>query len=90
MRCPPHANAVPTVAARRLRVGGERFYEVEGALYPSVTTVLGVISKPNLAVWARRTALEKGRELLGVIRGRAEHRGGPERGGGGARKEVTS
>ena len=55
---------LPTLQARRLRVGGERFYEVDGALYPSVTAVLGVISKPNLVAWARRTVLAAVRELL--------------------------
>jgi ATP-dependent exoDNAse (exonuclease V) beta subunit len=45
-------------------VGGERFYEVEGTLYPSVSAVLSTVAKPGLAAWARRTALEKVRELL--------------------------
>jgi hypothetical protein len=39
------------VVMRRLTIGGARFYEIPGRtqLYPSVTTVLGVISKKVLA-----------------------------------------
>jgi genome maintenance exonuclease 1 len=54
----------PRFKVRRLRVGGERFYEVDGVLYPSVTTVLSVVAKPNLVAWARRTVLAAVRELL--------------------------
>lgn len=55
---------VPRLSARRLSVGGLRLYEVGGALYPSVTTILGVVSKPGLVAWARRTALEAVREFV--------------------------
>lgn len=41
-----------------------RFYEYEGALYPSVTTILSVVAKPELQRWAIRTAL---RELINSI-----------------------
>jgi hypothetical protein len=64
MRCPPHANALPTLQARRLYVGGVRFYEVGNTLYPAVTTILSVVARPNLVAWARRTALEAIRQLL--------------------------
>ena len=56
--------SLPTPQARRLYVGGVRFYQVDGALYPSVTVILGVISKPNLVAWARRTTIEAARALL--------------------------
>ncbi|MCS7277006.1 MAG: hypothetical protein NZ695_08350, partial [Dehalococcoidia bacterium] len=56
--------AIPTLRARRLNVGGQRLYEVDGKLYPSVTTILAVVSKPNVAAWARRTTLAAVREML--------------------------
>lgn len=37
----------------------EGYYEIDGALYPSVTTILKVISKPALIYWA----LQQGAEL---------------------------
>lgn len=57
-------SCLPSLTARRLRVGDARLYEVDGALYPSVTTVLSVIAKPNLVAWARRTTLEAVRSAL--------------------------
>ncbi len=54
----------PIITARRLSVGGLRLYEVDGALYPSVTSILSVISKPNLVTWARRTTIEAIRSAL--------------------------
>ena len=48
--------------------GGQngRHYRVEGfsELFPSVTNVLGVISKPALVPWARNVALQSVRETL--------------------------
>ena len=43
-----------------------RHYRVEGfsELFPSVTNVLGVISKPALVPWARNVALQSVRETL--------------------------
>jgi len=43
---------------------GPRFYQVEGftGLFPSVTTVLDVISKPHLAEWNKRLALDSVRD----------------------------
>ena len=55
---------IPVTSARRLHVGGVRFYEIDGALYPSVTSVLQVVAKPNLAAWARRTTIEAIRAAL--------------------------
>lgn len=55
---------LPPLRARRLNVAGQRLYQVEGALYPSVTTILAVVAKPNLAAWARRTTLAAVREML--------------------------
>jgi hypothetical protein len=50
--------------AKRLEVGEERYYQIDGLTLPSVSTILKVIAKPNLVAWARRTALETVRELL--------------------------
>ena len=55
---------VPVVAARRVEVGGERFYAIDGRLYPSVTTVLSVVGKPALVRWAKKVALEYVREAV--------------------------
>ena len=45
---------------------GARYYQVEGQsdLYPSVTSILGVISKPKLIPWARNVATDKFRDTL--------------------------
>ncbi len=55
---------LPQLHARRVVVDGGRYYEVSGTLYVSVTTVLSVLARPNLAAWARRTALEAARQLI--------------------------
>ena len=44
------ANRVPTKAGR--------FYDIDGKLYPSVTTILGVIGKPQLINWAAKVERE--------------------------------
>lgn len=51
---------------RRVQVGDYRVYVVEGhdGQLVSVSTALGVINKPGLVGWARRTALEAVRSLL--------------------------
>jgi hypothetical protein len=56
--------AIPRLRARRLEVGEERYYQVDGLTLPSVSTVLRVIAKPNLVSWARRTTLTVVRQLL--------------------------
>jgi len=61
---------VPQLAARRLTVGGTRFYQIDGALYPSVTSILQVIARPGLVAWARRTTIE-------VVRAALDGTGGP-------------
>ncbi len=54
--------------SRITRIDGRygRHYQVEGydELFPSVTTVLGIIAKPALVPWARNMALEKVKETL--------------------------
>ena len=55
---------IPRLAIRPVNLDGMRFYEYEGALYPSVTTILSVVAKPELQRWAIRTAL---RELINSI-----------------------
>ena len=57
--------AIPRLQARRLEVGEERYYQIDGAILPSVSSILAVIARPNLAAWARRTVLEAVRQLLG-------------------------
>ena len=49
---------LPAITAHYVFMGGQRLYEIDGALYPSVTTILSVVSKPNLVAWARRTTIE--------------------------------
>ena len=40
------------------RIDGEqRFYEIDGVKYPSVTTVLNVVNKPAIGFWYRKEAL---------------------------------
>jgi hypothetical protein len=56
--------AIPRLQVKRLEVGEERYYQVDGLTLPSVSTVLRVIAKPNLVSWARRTTLTVVRELL--------------------------
>lgn len=48
------------------RVGedGPRMYEIDGVAYPSVTTVLSVISKPALVPWATNMALANVEQVL--------------------------
>ena len=48
---------IPRLQARWLKMNGDRYYQVDGLILPSVSTVLRVIAKPNLVAWARRTAL---------------------------------
>jgi genome maintenance exonuclease 1 len=55
---------LPALRARRLTIGGLRFYQIDGTLYPSVTSILQVVAKPGLVAWARRTALEAVQALL--------------------------
>lgn len=55
---------LPAIRARRVQVGSVRFYEIDGALYPSVTSILAVVGKPALVAWAKRTALEAVRAQL--------------------------
>ncbi len=55
---------LPTLKARRLTIGGLRFYQVDGALYPAVTAILSVVARPGLVAWARRTALLTVRALI--------------------------
>lgn len=43
---------------------GARHYTIGGEKYPSVTTVLNVISKPALIPWAKKVSLEKVRQEL--------------------------
>lgn len=54
-------SSFPAIAAtRRTARSGSRAYEIDGESYPSVTTILGVISKPALVTWAanqERTAV---------------------------------
>jgi hypothetical protein len=50
--------------ARRLEVGEERYYQINGLTLPSVSTVLRVIAKPNLVSWVRRITLGEVRKLL--------------------------
>uniref|UniRef100_A0A7C3AQN7 PD-(D/E)XK endonuclease-like domain-containing protein n=2 Tax=Thermorudis TaxID=1649508 RepID=A0A7C3AQN7_9BACT len=49
---------IPRVKARRVSIGGTRFYEVEGVYYVSVTSVLQVVGKPELVRWAKAVALD--------------------------------
>jgi hypothetical protein len=37
---------------------------IDGAAFPSTTTIIGVLAKPGLASWARRTVIETLRTLL--------------------------
>lgn len=46
------------ISARRLTLAGLRFYQIDGVLYISVTSVLGVVGKPELVRWAKSVALE--------------------------------
>lgn len=55
---------LPQIDARRVQIGGKRFYAVGSALYPSITTVLSVVGKPALVAWAKRVALEAVRAHL--------------------------
>ena len=57
---------IPDSRIKRVHQNGTRFYQVEGHadLFPSVTTVLGVISKPALIPWAKNVSLEKVRASL--------------------------
>lgn len=41
-----------------------RYYVVEGEKYPSVTSVLNIIAKPQLVPWAAKTAAEAFAELI--------------------------
>lgn len=60
------------INARRATDAG-RYYEVEGQMYPSVTTVLSVINKPALVPWAakmeRIAALEAAADLYEDVHG---------------------
>jgi CRISPR/Cas system-associated exonuclease Cas4 (RecB family) len=56
---------IPEVESRRITIDGERFYEVNGRLYPSVTTILSVVAKPALVKWAKKTAIDFVRAAVG-------------------------
>ena len=57
---------LPSLTITRVDQPTGRHYQVEGydELFPSVTTVLGVISKPGLVPWARNVALDSVRAAL--------------------------
>ena len=57
---------LPETKIHRVHQNGARHYKVEGQEepFPSVTTVLGVISKPALIPWAKNISLEKVRASL--------------------------
>jgi genome maintenance exonuclease 1 len=59
---------LPLVAARRKSFGSQRLYDIEGKLYPSVTTILSVVGKPALVQWAKRVAIESVRAALDGVR----------------------
>jgi predicted RecB family endonuclease len=59
------AKIIPEAQSRRVTINGERFYEVNGKLYPSVTTILSVVAKPALVKWAKRTAIDFVRSAIG-------------------------
>lgn len=58
-----HSKEKPcTIEARRQTKRG-RFYEVEGKLFPSVTTILSAINKPALVNWAAKVEREMVAEI---------------------------
>ncbi|MBO9308001.1 MAG: hypothetical protein J7451_12290, partial [Thermomicrobium sp.] len=59
------AKIIPEVQSRKVTINGERFYEVNGKLYPSVTTILSVVAKPVLVKWAKKTAIDFVRAAVG-------------------------
>ena len=51
--------------------GGSRFYEVEpGVLYPSMTSVLSILSRDSIAKWKKRVGEEKAESISRKARNR--------------------
>lgn len=48
-----------TTKAARFTKGKERFYEIDGAMLPSVTTILSTLAKPALVNWAAKLTRER-------------------------------
>jgi genome maintenance exonuclease 1 len=63
----------PTTKGRR--IDGFRFYEIDGKNYPSITTVLGVQSKPGLVKWRKDVGEEAAKWEMNraARRGKATH-----------------
>lgn len=55
---------------RRRNVNGSRYYEIDGKLYRSVTTILNVIAKPGLIPWATGVGAEAAGTLLRKYEGK--------------------
>jgi hypothetical protein len=56
--------AIPRLQARRIEGAEGRFYVIDGATFPSATTIIGVVAKPGLASWSKRIALEAMKAFL--------------------------
>jgi hypothetical protein len=55
---------IPRLQVQRLEGAGGRFYVVDGAAFPSTTTIIEVLAKPGLSVWSRRIIIGMVRELV--------------------------
>lgn len=51
---------------KRVDTNTGRYYELDGVKYPSVTTILGTISKPELNRWVKKMTLDKVQESLAI------------------------
>lgn len=49
-------------------IGDSRYYEIDGEKYPSVTTILSVISKPALYKWYEKQGSKKVFEVLAMLK----------------------
>jgi antitoxin component HigA of HigAB toxin-antitoxin module len=55
---------IPRLQAWRFEGTEGRFYVIDGATFPSTTTIIEVLAKPGLSAWSRRIIIEAVRELV--------------------------
>jgi hypothetical protein len=70
-----HDVELPTLT-RKTTEGGRRYFTPEGNAYPSITTVLGILSKEGILAWRKKVGEEEANKISrqASVRGTAVHK----------------
>lgn len=70
-----HDVVLPTLT-RKTTEGGRRYFTPEGNAYPSITTVLGILSKEGILAWRKKVGAEEANKISrqASVRGTAVHK----------------